>query len=208
MPAPAKGRKYHLYMIMDVDSRKIVGWEVHIDESACLGADVIEKAVRRERLHGKPLVVHSDNGSHMRSNTLLTKLYELGIAPSNSRPRVSDDNPYIESLFKTLKYTPRFPAGGFKCIDTYREFTQKFVKFYNYEHRHKEKTYVTPAQRHEGIDVEILKGRAEVYDATLQENPNRWPNNVRQWKHINSVTLNDQRSTVNGQRSTVKRSLP
>ena len=106
---------------------------------------------------------------------------------------MSDDNAYIESLFKTLKYTPKFPAGGFKCIETCREWTNRFVQFYNFEHRHKGITYVTPAQRHEGLDVEILKGRAEVYEAARQENPNRWPNNVRQWKHKNSVTLNGQK---------------
>ena len=193
MPAAAKGHYFYLYMITDIYYRKIVDWEVHFAESAWLGADVIEKAALRERLHGKPLVLHSDNGSPMRSNTLLTKLYELGIALSNSRPRVSDDNAYIESLFKTLKYTPKFPSGGFKCIETCREWTNRFVQFYNFEHRHKGITYVTPAQRHEGLDVEILKGRAEVYEAARQENPNRWPNNVRQWKHKKSVTLNGQK---------------
>ncbi len=111
-------------MIMDIYSRKIVGWEIHLAESGWLGADVIEKAALRERLHGKPLVLHSDNGSPMRASVLLTKLYELGITASNSRPRVSDDNAFIESLFKTLKYTPRYQTGGFKCIDACRQCTQ------------------------------------------------------------------------------------
>jgi transposase InsO family protein len=121
MPAAAKGHYFYLYMIMDIHSRKIVGWEVHLAKSALLGADVIEKAALCERLHGKPLILHSDNGSPMRASALLTKLYDLGITVSNSRPRVSDDNTFIEALFKTLKYTPRYPTGGFKCIDVCRQ---------------------------------------------------------------------------------------
>ena len=193
MPGPVKGTYFYLYMIMDIYSRTTVGWEVHIAESACLGADVIERAALRERLHGKPLVLHSDNGSPMRSNTLLTKLYELAIAPSNSRPRVSDDNAFIESLFKTLKYTPKFPTGGFQCIDTCREWTNLFVKYYNFEYRHKGITYVTPAQRHEGLDVEILNGIAEVYAAAREETPSQWSKEERKWRHIKSVTLNGQK---------------
>ena len=193
MPAAAKGHCFYLTMIMDIYSRKIVGWEVHIAESACLGADVIEKAVLRERLHGKSLVLHSDNGSPMRASSLLTKLYELGITASNSRPRVSDDNAFIESLFKTLKHTPRYPTGGFKCIDMCREWTQQFVQYYNGQHRHKGISWVTPEQRHDGQDVDILKKRSKIYAAARQENPNRWSGEERKWIHIKYVTLNGQK---------------
>ena len=102
MPAAAKGPYFHLYMIMDVYSRKIIGWEVYLAESAWLGANVIEKTAQRERLNGKPLVLHSDNGSPMRPSALLTELYELVITASSNRPRVSDENAFIEALFKTF----------------------------------------------------------------------------------------------------------
>ena len=124
---------------------------------------------------------------------LLTKLTELGITPSTSRPRVSDDNAYIESRFKTMKYTPRFPSGGSKCVDTCLLRTQKFVQDYNFEHRHTGITWVTPARRQEGLDIEILRGRSEVYAAAREENSNRWSMEHRKWKHVESVTLNGQK---------------
>jgi transposase InsO family protein len=193
MPAAAKGHFFYLYMIMDIYSRKIVGWEVHLAESAWLGADVIEKAALRERLHGKPLVLHSDNGSPMRASVLLTKLHELGITASNSRPRVSDDNAFIEALFKTLKYTPRYPTGGFKCIEVCRQWTKQFVQYYNRQHRHKGISWVTPQERHEKLDVEILERRSRLYAAARKANPNRWSGDERKWIHINSVTLNGRK---------------
>jgi putative transposase len=86
-----------------------------------------------------------------------------------------------------------FPSGGFKCIDICREWTQKFVQYCNFEHRHKGITYVTPAQRHASLDVEILNGRADVCEVARQENPNRWPKSLRELKLIKSVTLNGQK---------------
>ena len=103
---------------MDVYSRKIVGHEVYENETGELAREFIEKAYWREHIatHNKPLVLHSDNGSPMKAATFLEKLYDLGITPSNSRPRVSNDNAYSESLFKTLKFRPGFPVNGFKTI--------------------------------------------------------------------------------------------
>jgi putative transposase len=180
-------------MITDIISGEIVGWAVHIAESACLGAAVIEKAALCERIHGKPLVLHSDSGSPMRTNTLPMKLYELGNAPSNSRPRVSDDNVHIESFFKTSKYTPKFQSGGFKYIERCREWTQKFVPDYNSQHRHKGISWVTPIKRHEKLDLENLERRSRVYASARQANPNRWSGEERKWSYINSVTLNGRK---------------
>ena len=99
------------------------------------------------------------------ASALLTKLYEFGITPSNSRPMVSDYNAFIESLFNNMKVTQWFPTGGFKCIDTCYEWAQNFVQYYNFWHRHKGITWVALAQRHEGLDVQILENRSKVYDA-------------------------------------------
>ncbi len=107
----------------------------------------------RERLHGKPLVLHSDNGSPMRASALVTKLSELGITASNSRPKVSDDNAFIKSLFKTLKYTSQYPTSGFKNIDVCRQWTKQFVQYYNGQHRHKGISWVTPLERHENLEL-------------------------------------------------------
>ena len=122
MPAAAKGHYFYLNMIMDIYSRKIVGWEVHLAESPWLGADVIEKAARHEHLHSKPLVLHSNNGSPMRASTLQKKRYLLEITASNSGPRVSNDNAFVEALFKALKYIPRYPIRGLKGIDPCRQW--------------------------------------------------------------------------------------
>jgi len=119
---------------------------------------------------------------------MLTKLYELGITASNSEPRVSDDNAFIESLFKTLKYAPRYPPGGFKCIDACRQWTQQLVQYYNGQHRHKGISWVSPLERHEK-----LERRSRVYAAARQANPNRWSGHERQWTHMKSVPLNGRK---------------
>ena len=106
---------------MDIYCLSFVGWEAHLAESAWLGADVIEKSALRQRLHAKPLVMHSNNGSPMSLSMPMTNLTELGMTPFNSRPWVQHDNAFIESLVETLKATPRFLSGGFKCVDTCRE---------------------------------------------------------------------------------------
>lgn len=181
---------------MDIYSRKTVGWEVPIAESAWLGADVIEKAALRERLHGIPFALHSDNGSPRRAISLLAYRTELGITPSNSRTRVSDDNAYIEALFKTLKVTPQYPTDGFTCIDVCREWTQQFVQFYNGQHRHKVISWVTPTARHDKLDEDIQERRSRVFAAARQENPNRWSKKERRWNYMKSVTLNGQKELM------------
>jgi transposase InsO family protein len=103
---------------------------------------------------------------------------------------VSDDNAFIEAQFKTLKDTPRYPTGGFRCIDVCRQWTKQFVQYYNSQHRHKGISWVTPMERQEKLDVEILERRSKVYAAARKANPNRWSGGEKKWTNINSVTLN------------------
>jgi transposase InsO family protein len=196
LPGPARGTWFYLYLMLDVYSRKIVGHEVYHSETGELASEFIEKAYWREHLatKRKPLVLHSDNGSPMKASTFLEKLYDLGITPSNSRPRVSNDNAYSESLFKTLKFRPGFPANGFRSIEAARQWVLAFVKWYNTEHRHSALNYVTPQQRHEGVADQILAQREEVMVAAKAENPRRWSGGIRNFSLPESVTLNPEKA--------------
>ena len=138
--------------------------------------------------------MHSDNGSPMKAATFLEKLYDLGITPSNSRPRVSNDNAYSESLFKTLKFRPGFPLNGFKTIDEARNWVLAFVRWYNIEHRHSGLNYVTPEQRHNGEAQDILLQRKVVLEAAKAKNPRRWSGETRNASLPESVTLNPDKA--------------
>jgi len=139
-----KGVFFYLYLFMDVYSRKIVGWEVYEEQSADHAANLIHKACLRERIAGSELMLHSDNGSPMKGATMLATLQQLGVIPSFSRPSVSDDNPYSESLFKTLKYRPCFPDKPFDSLEEARIWVAEFVQWYNENHRHSSLRFVTP----------------------------------------------------------------
>lgn len=197
LPGPAKGTWFYLYMIIDLFSRKIVGWDVHLVERADLAEQLVERACWREHLAAKdkPLVLHSDNGSPMKAATFLQTLYDLGITPSRSRPRVSNDNAFIESLFKTLKYRPGFPVGGFIDLDASRHWVQSFVEWYNYEHRHSALKYVTPDQRHTGEATRILAQRRSVYQHAKAQYPERWSGNIRNFALPKQVHLNPENKT-------------
>ena len=121
---------------------------------------------------------------------MLATLYELGITPSRSRPRVSDDNPYSESLFKTCKYRPDFPVKGFATLDDARQWCLKFVRWYRHEHRHSSIQFVTPSQLHAGEAEQILENRRLVYEAARSRRPSRWKRNTRNWLLPNEVWLN------------------
>src|SRR5690606_14766319 len=136
LPTAVRGEFYRLYMIMDVYSRMIVGWEVHYDELAEHAAALISKACLRHRVRRDELVLHADNGSPMKGATMLATLQKLGVVPSFSRPSVSDDNAYSEALFRTLKYTPAYPKKPFTSIEQARAWVHRFVTWYNTEHRH------------------------------------------------------------------------
>lgn len=193
MPAAIKGQYYYWYMMLDVFSRKIVGHEVHVAESAELASQLIRRASLAEGLAGRRLVLHSDNGSAMKGSTMLAMLDQLGVAPSFSRPRVSNDNAYAESLFRTCKYRPDYPSKPFGSLEEAQAWTQKFVRWYNHEHKHSGLKFVTPAQRHGGQAAAILRHREEVYQAAKERNPRRWTQGTRNWELDNQVWLNPER---------------
>jgi transposase InsO family protein len=193
LPAAVKGLYYYWYMVLDVFSRKIVGHEVHVAESAELASLLMRRASLAEGLAGRPLVLHSDNGSAMKGSTMLATLEQLGVAPSFSRPRVSNDNAYAESLFRTCKYRPDYPNKSFGSLEAAQAWTQKFVRWYNQTHRHSGLKFVTPAQRHEGRDAAILAHREQVYREARNRNPRRWSQGTRNWKLEDQVWLNPER---------------
>lgn len=193
LPSTTKGKFYYLYMVEDLYSRYGVNWEVHECESSEYAAALLERACWREHL---PLaqrpVLHQDNGSVMKSFTFREKLKDLGISTSYSRPRVSDDNAYGESFFRTLKYAPSWPRKGCATIDAARAWVQTFMHWYNHEHQHSGIQFVTPAQRHRGEDKAILAKRTEVYEAAKKKHPERWSKETRDWSPIEVVTLNPE----------------
>ena len=184
------GQFYKLYLIEDVFSRKIVGWEVHEQETAEHAGILISKSCLKESVNRNQLVLHSDNGSPMKGATMLATLQRLGIVPSFSRPSVSDDNPYSESLFRTLKYSPRYPSKPFESIEATRQWVHSFVQWYNNEHQHSAIRFVTPEQRHQRVDIELLKKRKQLYENAKLKNPSRWSKQTRNWDYIQSVWLN------------------
>jgi transposase InsO family protein len=143
LPGPVKDVFFYLYLVVDLYSRKIVGWEVHDSESGEQAGRLIEQTVWREGCTHKPLVLHSDNGSPMKAATFRVTLEKLGITPSYSRPRVSNDNPYSESVFRTFKYRPAFPINGFADLKAAREYVYGFVDWYNQSHGHSAIRHVT-----------------------------------------------------------------
>lgn len=178
----------------DIYSRKIVGWEVHDSEKGELAAELMERTVLSEHCFRKPLVLHSDNGSPMKCCTLQSKLANLGITPSHSRPCVSNDNAFSESLFRTLKYCPQWPSQGFPGLEAARDWVNSFVHWYNNKHCHSKIKFVTPAQRHQGKDKNILEKRRNVYALAKEKNPERWSGNTRNWTSVGVVTLNPERA--------------
>jgi transposase InsO family protein len=185
-----RGMYYKLYVIMDIFSRKIVGWEVWHEELGELAADLVERAVLAEQISGRPLVLHSDNGAPMKSYTLKAKLEMLGVMSSYSRPRVSNDNPYSEALFKTCKYTSSYPKDGFKNIEEARDWVYKFVNWYNNIHYHSGLNFVTPMSRHTGNAEGIMERRKDVYRFARALHPQRFNRGIRNWKLPDIVALN------------------
>jgi transposase InsO family protein len=193
LPAEIRGKYFYLYLVVDIFSRFIVGWEVWSEESAANAETLIKRTCFKEqvRTDRKPLVLHSDNGSPMKAATFRATLEKLGITSSYSRPRVSNDNAYAESLFRTLKYRPTFPTGGFANLQEAREWVQGFVHWYNEIHRHRALKFVTPGQRHRGEALEILEARQQVFEEARQQNPSRWGSRkIRDMSLPEAVCLN------------------
>jgi transposase InsO family protein len=193
--SPTRGIYYYLYMIMDIWSRKIVGYEVYESETGELAAELFDRTVLAEGCSAQGVVLHSDNGAPQRSSTLRTKLDALGLRTSFSRPRVSNDNAYSEALFRTTKYRHDFPEDGFKTVEDARVWVLGFVRWYNTEHRHSAIKFVTPTQRHEAKDVEILANRQQLYKQAKERNPHRWSGQTRNWERPVQVWLNPEMKT-------------
>ena len=193
--SPTRGIYYYLYMIMDIWSRKIVGYEVYKSETGELAAQLFARTVLAEGCRGQGVVLHADNGAPQRSSTLRVKLEELGLRTSYSRPRVSNDNAFSESLFRTTKYRHDFPRNGFETVEDARVWVLGFVRWYNTEHRHSAIKFVTPVQRHEGQDVEILANRQRLYKQAKERNPHRWSGEARNWEKPAAVWLNPEMKT-------------
>ena len=190
LPTTVRGMYLYLYLFLDIFSRKIVGWQVYDEESSDLAAEVITDICASEKVQPQQVVLHSDNGSPMRGATMVATLQKLGVAPSLSRPGVSNDNPYSESLFKTMKYRSEYPARPFATLADARKWVDTFVRWYNEEHRHSAIGFVTPAQRHAGQDHALLAGRDAVYAAAKARHPHRWSGATRTWQPVRLVHLN------------------
>lgn len=196
LPGPIQGLYYYLYLIIDIFSRDIMGWEVWYEESAEHASQLIRKAVMSQgiSLKSTPLVLHSDNGSPMKGATMLETLYKLGITPSRSRPRVSNDNPYSESMFRTFKYRPEYPSKGFATIEEARNWVMGFARWYRFSHRHSGIQFLTPNQVHTGEAEAILANRKQVYAVAKERTPQRWSRHTRHWTLDKEVWLNPERS--------------
>ena len=190
--AMIKGEHFKLYLVVDMFSRMIVAHEVWNTENAKNSKKLIRKAALSQEIavKDKPLVLHSDNGSPMKGATFLATLEKLGVQSSFSRPRVSNDNPYSESLFKTMKYRPLFPDGGFKDINRAREWVASFVYWYNHQHLHSGINFITPYQRHYRLGTDIMEKRTETYKKAKAKNPERWSGDIGDWTLPEYVTLN------------------
>lgn len=189
-----RGLFYYAYMIKDIWTKDIVGWEIHDREDDILAAALFKRLQLKYDMKG--MYLRSDNGNPMKGATMLMTLYSLGVIPSYSRPRVSNDNPFIESLFKTLKYTAGYP-GHFKNLEHARMWMANFVNWYNTEHRHSSIGYVTPQQRRSGDYKNIFSQRNQAVAHARERNPERWVNHMRTWGCNDAVYLNPSKESRN-----------
>jgi transposase InsO family protein len=200
LPTTVRGIWLYLYLVIDVWSRKVVAWDVDEREDPAIAADLVSRACLRERIskgRKQPLILHADNGNAMRAATLESRLEELGVLRSFSRPRVSNDNPYSESLFRTVKYRPDYPRKPFASKDQACKWVAEFVDWYNHQHRHSGIKFVTPIQRHNGDAVEVCHHRAVVYERARQLNPRRWSRSTRCWRQPEVVWINQPTDELN-----------
>ncbi len=192
-----KGIFLYLYMIMDVWSRKIVAAKVFEEECMEHSSILFAQACMRHGVEEDQLVLHSDNGSPMKGSTMLATLHTLGVIPSFSRPRVSNDNPFSESLFRTMKYRPEYPSKPFSSIEGAQLWVDGFVDWYNSEHLHSSIRFVTPDDRHYGREDQMLSERHRIYEEAKKRMPNRWSGSTRNWKPVKIVWLNPEKSSDN-----------
>jgi putative transposase len=200
-----RGQFIYLYMIVDVWSRKIIAAQVFAEESMDHSAMLLAHACMIQGVQPEELVLHSDNGGPMKGATMLATLHKLGVIPSFSRPSVSNDNPYSESLFRTMKYRPEYPSRPFENIDQAQSWVDGFVFWYNTEHLHSSIRYVTPDDRHFGREGQILTNRRNVYEKARSRNTNRWSKNIRNWYPVHQVWLNPVKKDETSRMHTFKK---
>jgi putative transposase len=173
LKGPHKWNYFHLYVILDVYSRKVVGWLLANRESSTLAVELIRQSCQREGIVQGQLTVHADRGSSMRSKPVAFLLADLGVTKTHSRPYTSTDNPYSEAQFRTLKYQPDFPER-FGSLEDARSFLRGFFAWYNDEHRHSGIGLVTPEQRHSGEDKLVYERRQTVLEQIYKRYPERF----------------------------------
>jgi putative transposase len=199
LPGPVKWTYFYLYVILDVFSRYVVGWMVAPRESAELAKRLIEDTCQKQNIPRGQLTVHADRGFAMTSKPVAFLLADLGVTKTHSRPYTSDDNPYSESQFRTMKYRPNFP-DRFGCIQDSRAFCQRFFPWYNDEHRHSSLALLTPAMVHYDQAPAILRQRQRVLDAAYSNHPERFvrnppqPSQLQKEVWINKPSPSDNKS--------------
>lgn len=179
LKGPTKWTYFYLYVIIDIFSRCVVGWMVAHREQATLAERLIDDTCQKQNIVSGQLTIHADRGSSMTSKKVAQLLSDLGVTKTHSRPHVSNDNPYSEAHFKTLKYCPLFP-GQFGSLQDARAFCGDFVTWYNTEHKHSALGFLAPEQVHYGQDQEVLAQRAAVLHEAFLKNPQRFKGKVPQ----------------------------
>jgi len=200
-----KGLFFYLYMVVDVWSRKVIAAQVFAEESMDHSAMLLAHACMAHGVQPEELVLHSDNGAPMKGATMLATLHKLGVIPSFSRPSVSNDNPYSESLFRTMKYRPEYPSKPFDSIKQAQSWVDGFVFWYNTQHLHSSIRFVTPDDRHYGREQHILANRKKVYQKARSRNPNRWSKQIRNWNAVDQVWLNPEKEPAVSQTNRLKK---
>lgn len=193
LKSTVRGTFFYLYMFLDIWSRKIVAAKVYEKESMDYSARLFTSACIIHGVRSNELVLHSDNGGPMKGSTMQATLQKLGVIPSFSRPKVSDDNPFSEALFRTMKYRPEYPSVPFKSIEDAQSWVDEFVSWYNTQHLHSEIRFIAPDDRHYGLEEEILSNRHQVYQRARMKNPARWSKQTRNWKPVRLVWLNPEK---------------
>ena len=196
LPTTVRGRFYYLYLFLDIWSRKVVGWGVHDEQCGNFAAHLLEALCDKLDTAPTGVVLHSDNGKPMKGSSMLSTMQFLGIVPSFSRPHVSDDNPFVESIFRTFKYRPGTAGLPFNTLEEAVAWVDNLVHWYNHEHLHSAIAFVTPHDRHTGADIPILNARRLVYKHAYRTHPERWTGNVRAWKRPVEVRLHHDRPAI------------
>jgi transposase InsO family protein len=200
LPRTIKGSFFYVYVVIDLFSRRIMGFDVRESESTDAAAALVKRICFETNVDSTQLVLHSDNGSAMKGRTMLETLRWLGVTPSFSRPYVSDDNAYAEALFRTMKYRPATPTR-FDTLESVRVWMTNFVAWYNHEHRHSGIRYVTPEQRYTGADVALLAARDALYRHARRKRPERWIGPTRDWSRPAEVRLNHSNAVATESRA-------